>query len=136
MGIGAIIAMIAAWLLPKVVEDPIIAAKAIEKTGQLLTGEGATDIIQSVGAAVVANTEAKSANFFVAGARPCILWICAIAYAWQFVLLPIIGFFLALCGVSISGLPSLPMDQIMPVLFGILGLGGLHAYENIKGVSK
>jgi hypothetical protein len=33
-------------------------------------------------------------------------------------------------------LPVLDMSQMMPVLMGMLGLGGLRTFEKFKGVSK
>ena len=33
-------------------------------------------------------------------------------------------------------LPTLDMEQMMPVLMGMLGLGGLRTVEKIKNVSK
>jgi len=33
-------------------------------------------------------------------------------------------------------LPQLDLSTMMPVLLGMLGLGGLRTYEKFKGVSK
>jgi hypothetical protein len=33
-------------------------------------------------------------------------------------------------------LPALDMSEMMPVLLGMLGLGGLRTFEKFKGVSK
>ena len=33
-------------------------------------------------------------------------------------------------------LPALDLNEIMPVLMGMLGLGGLRTFEKYKGVSK
>jgi hypothetical protein len=33
-------------------------------------------------------------------------------------------------------LPALDMSQMMPILLGMLGLGGLRSYERTKGVGK
>ena len=79
--------------------------------------------------------EAKSRNIFIAGWRPFIGWTCGIALAWTYVGTPILQFILAQTGHLID-LPSLDMSQMMPVLLGMLGLGGLRTFEKFKGVSK
>lgn len=86
--------------------------------------------------------EAKSTNLFVSGWRPSIGWICALSFAITFVLMPIIQsiavYYTAFSGeyIDLSGLPVLDMSTIMPVLLGMLGLGGLRSYEKTKGVTR
>ncbi len=79
--------------------------------------------------------EASHRSIFVAGWRPFIGWTCGLALAWTYVGVPILQFILAQTGHLID-LPSLDMSQMMPVLMGMLGLGGLRTFEKFKGVSK
>jgi len=79
--------------------------------------------------------EAKSGNVFIAGWRPFIGWTCGIALAWTYVGTPILQFVLAQTG-NLIDLPALDMSQMMPVLLGMLGLGGLRTFEKFKGVNK
>lgn len=88
----------------------------------------------------VNKVEAASASLFVAGWRPAIGWVCGSALAWQYVLEPMVTW---LATVSqgiwhfvIPPLPVLDTSQMMPVLLGMLGLGGLRTYERIKDVSR
>ena len=78
-------------------------------------------------AQVQANTEqAKHPSIFVAGARPAIMWICAIAMAYHFIVQPFLLFGVLVAGVTLPAEPpELDMNQLMPVLLGILGLGGM-----------
>jgi len=40
----------------------------------------------------IANIKAaEHPDLFVAGARPALLWICALGFAWEFLLRPLIG---------------------------------------------
>jgi|TARA_R110000751_G_C13669301_1_gene470071 hypothetical protein len=80
-------------------------------------------------------TEAASRSVFVAGWRPFIGWTCGAAMAYSYVLQPIISFGLAQANYLIA-LPSVELGEMMPVLMGMLGLGGLRSYEKVKGVSK
>lgn len=84
-----------------------------------------------------ANTEqAKHPSLFVAGARPAIMWICAAAMGYHFVLQPFLVFGVAVAGVELPDLPELDMASLMPVLLGILGLGGMRSYEKVKGIAR
>lgn len=80
--------------------------------------------------------EAASQDKFTSRARPFILWVCGLSFAWQYFLGPIITYLIVLSGHSAPPMPILGMDAMMPVLMGILGLGGYRTYEKVKGVGK
>jgi len=71
----------------------------------------------------------------VAGWRPFIGWSCGVALAWNYIAQPVLVFTLAQTG-NLVELPALDMSQMMPVLMGMLGLGGLRTFEKYKSVSK
>ncbi len=79
--------------------------------------------------------EAAHRSVFVAGWRPFVGWCCGISLAWSYICQPIIVFVLAQTG-HLVDLPALDMSQMMPVLMGMLGLGGLRSFEKYKRVSK
>jgi hypothetical protein len=83
----------------------------------------------------VNKAEAASRNIFVAGWRPFVGWTCGMALAYTYVVQPILVFGLAHYGYWVD-LPPLDMSTMMPVLLGMLGLGGLRSFEKYKGVSK
>jgi hypothetical protein len=83
--------------------------------------------------------EAKHANIFVSGWRPCCGWVCAAAFAYSYVLLPTLQFFVFTFGTAtmaeqLAKAPALELSEMMPVLLGMLGLSGLRTTERIKGV--
>ena len=83
--------------------------------------------------------EAKHANIFVSGWRPAVGWTCAAAFAYSYVLLPFAQFLVFTFGTSemVSQLklaPKLELSEMLPVLFGMLGLGGLRTVEKVKNV--
>tara|TARA_R100000908_G_scaffold64377_1_gene48117 strand:+ start:2852 stop:3253 length:402 start_codon:yes stop_codon:yes gene_type:complete len=80
--------------------------------------------------------EAASGSLFKGGWRPAVGWICAIAFAYHFVLQPIIIFVLTVVGVDIPTLPEFEMSTLLTVLGGLLGIGGLRSYEKTKGLTK
>ena len=80
--------------------------------------------------------EAASGSLFKGGWRPCIGWICGIAFGYHFVLQPVIIFIVALVGIEIPELPEFDMSTLLTVLGGMLGIGGLRTYEKQKGLTK
>ena len=80
--------------------------------------------------------EAASGSLFKGGWRPCIGWICGIAFGYHFVLQPVIVFVVVLIGMDIPELPSFDMGTLLTVLGGMLGIGGLRTYEKQKGLTK
>ena len=115
--------------LPEDKEARAKAEREIEQ--QLSTHLARIDIAQLE----VNKEEAKSRNVFIAGWRPFIGWTCGIALCWTYILQPIAQFVLAQTGHLID-LPGLDMSTMMPVLLGMLGLGGLRTFEKFKGISK
>ena len=84
----------------------------------------------------VNKAEAASGSLFKGGWRPFIGWVCGIAFAYHFIFQPFLIFLYATFGVSIPDLPEFDMGTLMPVLMGMLGLGGLRTFEKAKGISK
>ena len=83
----------------------------------------------------VNKVEAASRSLFVSGWRPCCGWVCAAALAYTYVLQPMFIFILAQTGHLVE-MPALDIAGLMPILMGLLGLGGLRSYEKVKGVAK
>ncbi len=80
--------------------------------------------------------EAASGSLFKGGWRPCVGWVCAIAFFYHFVGQPLIIFIVALAGAEIPDLPNFDMNTLLTVLGGMLGIGSLRTYEKQKGVTK
>ena len=76
--------------------------------------------------------EAQHRSLFVAGWRPFIGWICGIALLYNFVIRDLLIFAMP----EMQDLPALQMEELMTVLLGMLGLGGLRTYEKLKGKTK
>ena len=82
--------------------------------------------------------EAKHANIFISGWRPAVGWTCAAAFAYSYVLLPLLQFVVFTFGTAemaaqLKLAPALELSEMLPVLFGMLGLGGLRTVEKVKG---
>ena len=80
--------------------------------------------------------EAASGSIFKGGWRPAVGWVCASAFAYHFVLQPILLFVVALTGTELPTLPEFDMSTLLPVLGGMLGIGGLRSYEKKQRANK
>ena len=75
--------------------------------------------------------EAQHRTLFVAGWRPFIGWVCGLAFAYHFILFPIIRTIY-----PDVQFPELDTEPLFTVLLGMLGLGGLRTFEKLKDKSK
>ena len=120
---------VAGRFLPEDKEKRAEAEREIE--AKLADSLAKLDLVQ----AETNKVEAGHRSLFVAGWRPFIGWSCGFALAYTYVMQPILTFGLAQAGYLVD-LPAVDMSQMMPVLMGMLGLGGLRTFEKVKGISK
>jgi hypothetical protein len=130
-------------IINRLFPDPAAAAAAqlellkMQQSGDLAQLAAETDLAKLQ---IQTNVEeAKNANIFVSGWRPAVGWCCAAAFAYSYVLLPFAQFLVFTFGTSemVSQLklaPKLELSEMLPVLFGMLGLGGLRTVEKVKNV--
>ena len=75
--------------------------------------------------------EAANPSVFVSGWRPAIGWICGLACAWNWIGLPIAKLGMELWGHPIDLAPA-NITEMLPILTGMLGLGGLRTIEKLN----
>lgn len=76
--------------------------------------------------------EAASPGNFKGGWRPFIGWVCGVACAWNWIGLPVAMFAAKWAGHPVEFAPA-NLSEMMPILLGMLGLGGLRTVERING---
>ncbi len=84
--------------------------------------------------------EARHPSIFVAGWRPAIGWIGAIALGYQFVVYPLLlwlwqilqGY--GIIAKNISPPPVFEAEVLWTIIAGMLGIAGLRTYDKIKRV--
>lgn len=81
------------------------------------------------------SVEAAHQSLFVAGWRPAVGWVCALAMLLNFILIPFINLGMEFAGQDMR-LDLIEMDTMMPVLLGMLGLGGMRSYEKARNVAR
>jgi hypothetical protein len=106
------------------------AREDIEKT--IVNGALAASAAQNR----INEVQAGHKSIFVAGARPAVMWICAAALGWNYVMQPILGWIGFLLEYDLSGAPKLDAGELTAILTGMLGLGGYRTFEKMKGVSR
>jgi len=79
-------------------------------------------------------TEAADPNLFKSGWRPAVGWVCVSGLAYQFVIRPLLPWLVGLFAKSIPIMPSLELESLLPLLAGLLGLGGFRTWEKLKGI--
>lgn len=116
-------------VLDKFIPDPGAKAQAEKELRDSLT---AWDIAQMD----VNKVEAANPNIWVSGARPALLWICAVGFGWHYILYPALFFTGSLF--HVTGMPTTSgIDGgLFELAIALLGLGGLRTYEKIKGVAR
>lgn len=85
----------------------------------------------SMAQAEINKVQAMHRSVFVAGARPFLLWVCGFGFLFAFVINPILQWLW-----PDVGSPVLPLDVMMELTLGMLGLASLRTIEKIKGVAK
>jgi len=119
-------------VIDRIFPDPTAAASAklellkLQQSGELAIMAAQTDINK---------VEAGSASLFVSGWRPAIGWVCGAACAWNWIGLPIAMFAAAYLGKTLNLKPA-DITEMLPVLMGMLGLGGLRTLEKVNGVAS
>lgn len=83
----------------------------------------------------VNKVEAGHSSLFVSGWRPACGWVTVLGMAGNFMVIPFTNFVLALLKIDVT-IPLIDTATMMPVLMGMLGLGGLRTYEKSKDIHR
>ncbi|KZN65724.1 hypothetical protein N473_11910 [Pseudoalteromonas luteoviolacea CPMOR-1] len=101
----------------EVLEQHVIKARLLNKQSEIQ--------------AHINSVQASHRSRFVAGARPFLMWVCGLGFLFAFVINPILQWFF-----PEHGVPILPLDVMLELTLGMLGLAGLRTIEKLKGVAK
>lgn len=122
-------------ILDKIIPDPKAAADAklkmleLAQSGELAVLQAETQLAQ--GQIDVNKVEAASDSLFKSGWRPAAGWTCVGGLFYQIILRPLLGWVTANVW-AWSSPPSLEMDTLMTLLFGLLGLGAYRTFEKTR----
>jgi len=114
------------------IPDPQARAKAqAEAMASILEAGQKADAAQME----INKVEASSSSIFVAGWRPFIGWVCGAGFAWNWIGLPVAVFITNAAGNPLALSPA-DLSEMMPLLLGMLGMGGLRTFEKMQGVAR
>lgn len=125
-------------LLDKLIPDPQAKAAAqlelikLQQAGQFK--ELDAQLQRDMGQIEVNKAEAASGNPFASSWRPLCGYVCVLGLSYQFLLQPLLTWGSSFWGVPPP--PSLPLGDLLTLLFGMLGLGSLRTTEKVKGVAR
>jgi hypothetical protein len=123
----------ATQLLDKFVEDKDQKAKLAHELATMADKMANEQVMAQL---EINKAEAASGSLFKGGWRPAVGWICAIAFAYHFIVKDLIIFGASFAGADLPELPEFEMGTLLTVLGGMLGIGGLRSYEKTKGLTK
>jgi len=120
-------------ILDKVIPDSDMKAKLAHEIATMSDNHAQQALLSQL---EINKAEAASGSLFKGGWRPFIGWTSGVAFAYHFVLQPLLVFVLTASGVDLPDLPEFDMSTLLTVLGGMLGIGGLRSYEKTKGLTK
>lgn len=119
-------------IIDKLIPDPAAKAQAQLQILQLNQAgefkEIDTELQRDLAQIDVNKTEA-STDLFRGGWRPFIGWVSGVGLGYQYIVRPL------LVGFTKMTFPELGLETLMPLMFGMLGLGAYRTAEKVKGVA-
>jgi hypothetical protein len=126
-------------LIDRLFPDP--AAKAAAQL-ELLKMQQAGDLAQLAADTDLAklqiqtNIAEAAGNWFTAGWRPCIGWVCGAGLAYAALIEPFARFIAKVWFGYAGEFPVIDTNLTMQILMGMLGLGAMRSVEKIKGAEN
>lgn len=121
-------------VIDRAIPDPKIKADLQMKLADLADKEAQREHDEMMGQIGTNTEEAKNSNLFVSGWRPAVGWICAVGIGYSFVVDPMATWIAQVIFHYKGAFPVLDSGQLMTLITGMLGFGGLRTYEKVKGV--
>jgi hypothetical protein len=112
-------------LIERLFPDPAQAADAklkllmMQQSGELAAMTAQTDINK---------VEAANSSTFVSG------WVCVLACGWNWIGMPVVKALVVVAGYHFA-FEQANISEMLPILMGMLGLGGLRTIEKINNVA-
>jgi hypothetical protein len=122
-------------VIDKIIPDPQAKAAAqlealkMQQAGEFKQIE--TDLQLALGQLEVNKIEAAAPDMFRGGWRPAVGWVCVIGLLYTYLGQPLLAWASGIW--SVPAPPSLDLGDLLILLGGMLGLGGMRTMERLKG---
>jgi hypothetical protein len=110
-------------ILDKFVEDKDVKAKLSHEIATMAQRHAQEIAL----AQIEVNKQEAKGSLWQSGWRPAVGWVCVAGFAINFLISPLAAAF----GIIV---PQADTGTMMPVLMGMLGLGGLRTFEKTKQI--
>lgn len=126
-------------LIDRLFPDPAAKAAAqlelikMQQAGDLAQLAADTDLAKLQ---IQTNLAEAAGNWFTAGWRPFIGWICGVSLCYVAILEPVARFVAQVWFSYTGAFPTIDTQLTMQVLLGMLGLGAMRSVEKIKGAEN
>lgn len=123
-------------IINRLFPDPAAAAAAqlellkMQQNGDLAQLAADTDLAKLQ---IQTNIAEAAGNWFTAGWRPCIGWVCGAGLAYAALIEPFARFIAKVGFGYVGDFPVIDTNLTMQILMGMLGLGAMRSIEKIKG---
>ena len=74
---------------------------------------------------------AEPCSLFVAGWRPTIGWVCALALTWAFIVQPVAVWVVTTFDLGVT-VPAMVTDHLLELVLAMLGIAGLRTFEKTQ----
>lgn len=126
-------------IIDKAIPDPTAKAEAKMRLLEMDHEDGLAELKAEVDLAMAQTqiniAEANKSDPFASGWRPFIGWICGISLGYNYLVAPLLPWLVTVSGGISAPLPSLAVGELMPLVFGMLGLGAFRSYEKVRGAA-
>ena len=123
-------------IINRLFPDPAAAAAAqlellkMQQNGDLAQLAADTDLAKLQ---IQTNIAEAAGNWFTAGWRPCIGWVCGAGLAYAALIEPFARFIAKVWFGYTGEFPVIDTTLTMQILMGMLGLGAMRSVEKVKG---
>jgi len=122
-------------IIDKVIPDPAARAEAqyralqLNQAGEFKEIDAALQL--ALGQIEINKIEATAPDLFRGGWRPAVGWVCVIGLLYTYLLQPLLSWASGIA--AIPAPPSLDLQELLILLGGLLGFGGMRMYERVRG---
>jgi hypothetical protein len=121
--------------LAKDIRSAITGEPSPEKMAEISLKLAELENLSNEGQNQVNKVEAAHPSIFVAGWRPFIGWVCGFGIGAKFVFIPVGVWVCSLFDIQTT-IPAIETGELLTLVLGMLGLGGLRTFEKYTGATK